>query len=108
MRAAALVWRWLVADSPLPDDTALASVWSEAPRGGAKWFAAGLQGTTAAPLASERKGVKRGNREQITHTLPVELLASIDRQARGRGMTRAGFINFAISRALEELGGRDG
>lgn len=62
----------------------------------------------AAPLASDRKGVKRGNREQITHTLPAELLASIDRQARRRGMTRAGFINFAISRALEDLGGHDG
>ena len=51
----------------------------------------------------ERKGVTRGRREQITHTLPPELLAKIDAQATSRGMTRAGFINFAISRALDAL-----
>ncbi len=50
-----------------------------------------------------RKGVARGHREQITHTLPPELLARIDAQVRSRGMTRAGFINFAISRALDTL-----
>ncbi len=61
----------------------------------------------AAPDASkqptERKGVTRGRGEQITHTLPPELLAKIDAQACVRGMTRAGFINFAISRALDAL-----
>ncbi|NJR44249.1 CopG family transcriptional regulator [bacterium] len=50
-----------------------------------------------------RKGVQRGRREQITHTLPPGLLERIDVQAQGRGMTRAGFINYAISRALDEL-----
>ena len=50
-----------------------------------------------------RKGVTRGKREQITHTLPPELLAKIDAQAQSRGMTRAGFINYSISRALDEL-----
>ena len=49
------------------------------------------------------KGVTRGKREQITHTLPPELLTKIDAQAKKRGMTRAGFINFSISRALDEL-----
>lgn len=57
-----------------------------------------------ATASSARKGVTRGRREQITHTLPPELLAKIDAQANSRGMTRAGFINFAISRALDELG----
>jgi len=52
---------------------------------------------------AERKGVTRGRREQITHTLPPELLIKIDAQASSRGMTRAGFINFAISRALDAL-----
>ena len=56
----------------------------------------------AAPMA-ERKGVTRGRREQITHTLPTELRAKIDVQAQSRGMTRAGFINYAISRALDDL-----
>lgn len=50
-----------------------------------------------------RKGVTRGKREQITHTLPPELLAKIDAQAQTRGMTRAGFINYSISRALDDL-----
>ena len=53
--------------------------------------------------AATRKGVTRGKREQITHTLPPELLAKIDAQAQTRGMTRAGFINYAISRALDDL-----
>lgn len=55
------------------------------------------------PPVVERKGVTRGRREQITHTLPTELRARIDAQAQRRGMTRAGFINFAISRALDDL-----
>jgi len=56
-----------------------------------------------AAAVNERKGVARGRREQITHTLPPELLAKMDAQAQSRGMTRAGFINYAISRALDEL-----
>lgn len=56
-----------------------------------------------AAATSERKGVVRGRREQITHTLPTELRARIDAQAQTRGMTRAGFINYAISRALDDL-----
>ena len=58
----------------------------------------------AAGVVTIRKGVPRGKREQITHTLPPELLAKIDAQAQSRGMTRAGFINYAISRALDDLG----
>lgn len=50
-----------------------------------------------------RKGVTRGNREQITHTMPPEMLARIDAQAKSRGMTRAAFINFSISLALDQL-----
>lgn len=57
----------------------------------------------AAPDAGTKPVVTRGRREQITHTLPPELLAKIDSQANSRGMTRAGFINFAISRALDDL-----
>ena len=57
----------------------------------------------ATAVTVERKGVTRGRREQITHTLPTELRARIDVQAQSRGMTRAGFINYAISRALDDL-----
>ena len=49
----------------------------------------------------ERRGVMRGNREQITLTLPPETLGRIERLARGAGMTRAGLINLFIHRGLE-------
>lgn len=42
----------------------------------------------------------KGKRLQITHTLPPEMLARLDEVASAKGMTRAGFINHAISEAL--------
>jgi hypothetical protein len=51
--------------------------------------------------ARERRGVMRGNREQITLTLPPETLDRIERLARNAGMTRAGLINLFIHRGLE-------
>jgi hypothetical protein len=47
---------------------------------------------------TERKGVKRGNREQISHTITPELLQKVDEKARLEGQTRAGLINLAIAR----------
>ncbi len=49
----------------------------------------------------ERKGVMRGNREQITVTLPPETLTRLERLAREAGMTRAGLLNLFIHRGLE-------
>ena len=43
----------------------------------------------------------RGNREQITLTVPPETLDRIERLARSAGMTRAGLINLFIHRGLE-------
>lgn len=51
-----------------------------------------------APEKAERKGVKRGNREQISHTITPELLAKVDERAKLEGQTRAGLINLAIAR----------
>lgn len=51
-----------------------------------------------APEKGERKGVKRGNREQISHTITPELLAKVDERAKLEGQTRAGLINLAIAR----------
>ena len=48
-----------------------------------------------------RRGVVRGKREQITHTLPPELLANVDRRAGELGIPRAAYINLALSKALE-------
>jgi hypothetical protein len=47
---------------------------------------------------AERKGVKRGNREQISHTITPELLSKVDERAKLEGQTRAGLINLAIAR----------
>ncbi len=53
-------------------------------------------------LVKERKGVMRGNREQITVTLPPETLIRVERLAREAGMTRAGLLNLFIHRGLEQ------
>ncbi len=54
----------------------------------------------SAPMSTARKGVQRGKREQISHTLPPDLLVKIDQRANRIGLTRAAFINFAISEYL--------
>lgn len=51
--------------------------------------------------AEPKKGLMRGKREQISHTIPPALLERLDARADFMGMTRAGFINFAISQILE-------
>ena len=57
-------------------------------------------GSLAKPVR-ERRGVMRGNREQITLTLPPETVDRVERLARGAGMTRASLINLFIHRGLE-------
>jgi predicted DNA-binding protein len=42
----------------------------------------------------------RGNREQITLTLPPETLNRLERLARDSGMTRAALLNLFIHRGL--------
>jgi hypothetical protein len=54
------------------------------------------------PTGDTRKGVIRGKREQISHTLPPDLLVKIDARANKIGLTRAGFINFVISEYLKQ------
>jgi hypothetical protein len=56
--------------------------------------------TATAPI-KERKGVMRGNREQITMTLPPDTLTRVERMAREAGMTRAALLNLFIHRGLE-------
>lgn len=48
-----------------------------------------------------RKGLMRGKREQISHTIPPALLEKVDEQAQLKGLTRAGLINLAISDYLK-------
>jgi hypothetical protein len=55
----------------------------------------------ATKVVRERKGVMRGNREQITVTLPPETLDRLERLARSAGMTRAALLSLFIHRGLE-------
>ena len=48
-----------------------------------------------------RKGVRKGKRQQITHTISDDLLERLDTMADGTGQSRAALINLAIFRLLE-------
>ncbi|WP_241658862.1 CopG family transcriptional regulator [Stenotrophomonas rhizophila] len=58
-------------------------------------------GATDGSKPTARGGVMRGKREQITHTMPPEMLVRLDRRAKALGITRAAYINLALSKALE-------
>ena len=53
-----------------------------------------------APDAKPR-GVRKGNRQQISLTIAPELLAKVDALAARLGQSRAAVINMAIYRAVE-------
>lgn len=50
----------------------------------------------------QRKGVKKGKREQISLTIPPALLVRLDAVAERLALSRAGVINLAIVRAVEQ------
>lgn len=50
----------------------------------------------------QRKGVPKGKREQISLTIPPALLARVDAVAERLALSRAGVINLAIVRAVEQ------
>jgi len=58
---------------------------------------------TAAPAspAVYEKGVKKGNKRQITLTIAPDLLERVDQVARRTGQARAAVINMAIFQAIE-------
>lgn len=53
-------------------------------------------------LPKVKKGLMRGKRDQISHTLPPGLLDKVDLMAEAKGISRAGVINLAISEFLEK------
>lgn len=55
----------------------------------------------ASASAIYEKGVKKGNKRQITLTISPELLRKVDEVAKHTGQARAAIINMAIFRALE-------
>lgn len=42
------------------------------------------------------KGIKKGNKQQVSITLAPDLLAKLDEVSSKRGVSRAGFINLAV------------
>lgn len=47
------------------------------------------------------KGIKKGNKRQITLTIAPELLERVDQVAKRTGQARAAVINMAIFQAIE-------
>lgn len=66
-----------------------------------------ISGAPDAPKAAKgggaeyQKGVKKGNKRQITLTIAPELLERVDLIARRTGQARAAVINMAIFQAIE-------
>lgn len=56
---------------------------------------------SGAPDAAKPKGVKKGNKQQISLTIAPSLLTKIDELAAELGQSRAAVINMAIYRAVE-------
>lgn len=52
-------------------------------------------------VAEAPKGVRKGKRQQITHTIGDDLLERLDSAAKTTGQSRAALINLAIFRMLE-------
>lgn len=55
----------------------------------------------AKETSSYEKGIKKGNKRQISLTIAPELLQRVDELAQRTGQSRAGVINLAIYQALE-------
>ena len=56
---------------------------------------------SGAPDAVRAKGVKKGNKQQISLTIAPALLQKVDELASELGQSRAAIINMAIYRAVE-------
>ncbi|MHB1656102.1 MAG: ribbon-helix-helix domain-containing protein [Burkholderiales bacterium] len=56
---------------------------------------------SGAPDAARTRGVKKGNKQQISLTIAPTLLAKVDELAAELGQSRAAIINMAIYRAVE-------
>ena len=68
--------------------------------------AASAPSTSLAPASKVaaqeyEKGVKKGNKRQITLTIAPELLERVDQVAKRTGQARAAVINMAIFQAIE-------
>jgi hypothetical protein len=56
---------------------------------------------TPQPISSYEKGIAKGHKRQISHTINPDLLRRVDEAAARSGQGRAAIINLAIYRFLE-------
>ena len=56
---------------------------------------------SGAPDASRLRGVRKGNKQQISLTIAPALLQKVDELAAELGQSRAAIINMAVYRAVE-------
>ena len=64
-------------------------------------FVSGAPDAGASTSAEYERGVKKGNKRQISLTIAPDLLRRVDETAHRTGQGRAAIINMAIFRALE-------
>lgn len=64
-------------------------------------FIAGAPDASVAVPKFYDKGIRKGNKRQISLTIAPELLRKVDDAAKRTGQGRASIINMAIYRALE-------
>ncbi len=67
-------------------------------------FISGAPDASPAPTEEPKgyeKGIKKGNKRQITLTIAPELLERVDQVAKRTGQARAAVINMAIFQAIE-------
>lgn len=57
---------------------------------------------SGAPDATKARGVRKGNRLQISLTIAPELLTQVDAMASKMGQSRAAVINMAIYRTVSQ------
>lgn len=56
----------------------------------------------AVEINQTNKGLMRGKRVQISHTMPPDMLNKVDNLAQEKGLTRAGLINIAIAEYMKQ------
>lgn len=61
-------------------------------------------------IKPEKRGVKKGQREQITVTFDTAILTTLDELAQHEGLSRAALIRMAVRQLLDkgaQVGGND-
>lgn len=74
------------------------------PSRGAENFIGGAPDSAAVSTDKTRKRIMQGTKEQISVTFPSQRVDAIIRAAARMGLSRAGFINLAVAKLLEENG----